>query len=176
MKIGVASIVKDHYRTLVSPASLWSSVGDIMLFCGIPIIISLFGYEKGFKLDKDGYSISITFFGIFIALLLNIQVAVFSIFQRKWTEPADKREARAQKQTVATRRALLEELNANISYLVLVCCAALVITLLCYLLKIDSRSASAGTITIYAHFLLTLLMVVKRAHALFQTEYRESPD
>ena len=72
------------------------------------------------------------------------------------------------------RRKLLEELNANLSYLVLFCCFSLIVVLISYIFEWKTGIAPAICSAIYLHFLMTLVMIVKRAHALFQKEYRDS--
>lgn len=176
MKISVVSIVRDHFDTLYDSRSNRASMFDIILFYVLPLTGAGFSYCAGLRLKADAYNISITFFGIFIALILNIQVAMFSIFQRKWEMPSDKRIAASMADTLADRKKLLIELNANLSYLILVCCVALVLSLLSFIKSFDNYAIPAVMVFLYAHFLLTLLMVVKRAHALFHKEYRDSPD
>lgn len=175
MKINVASIVRDHFDTLYDSRSNRASLFDFALFYGLPVIAAGASYYVGLRLKPEAYNISITFFGIFIALILNIQVAMFSIFQRKWEVPADKRVASSMADTLADRKRLLIELNANLSYLILVCCVALVLSLLSFIKSYDNGVIPAVMVFLYGHFLLTLLMVVKRAHALFHKEYRDSP-
>lgn len=176
MKINVLSIFWDHFGTLYDSRSNRASLFDIGLFYVAPIFSALFAYYFGITLKSEAYNISITFFGIFIALILNIQVAMFSIFQRKWEMPSDKRIAASLTDTLADRKKLLIELNANLSYLILVCCVALVLSLLSFIKSFDNCVIPAVMVFLYAHFLLTLLMVVKRAHALFHKEYRDSPN
>jgi glucan phosphoethanolaminetransferase (alkaline phosphatase superfamily) len=175
MKINVSSIVRDHFDTLYDVRSDHISRFDIALFYGFPSIAAGASYYVGLHLKPDAYSISITFFGIFIALILNIQVAMFSIFQRKWEVPSDKRIASSMAETLADRKKLIIELNANLSYLILVCCVALVLSLTSFIKAVDNELIPAVMLFLYAHFLLTLLMIVKRAHALFHKEYRDSP-
>lgn len=111
------------------------------------------------------------FFGIFVALLLNIQVAMFSIFQRKWSVPPDQRQANALAIENDIRRKLLSELNSNISYLMLVSCVALIFFLVFHVLQMKAGFAPAFALGLYSHFILTFVMIIKRAHALFQKEY-----
>lgn len=172
MKLDVQSIVRDHCLTLTEGQSAKASVCDFLTFLGLPLMIVIFAGQRGFELKADAYNVSITFFGIFIALLLNIQVAIFAIFQRKWTVSADPIEARVQQGIIDVRRQLLGQLNANLSYLVLVCCAALVLSLCAYVSEWKRGIAPAAIAFLYGHFVLTLLMVVKRSHALFQQEYK----
>lgn len=176
MKINASSIIEDHLETLRSSGSNKTAWPDITIFYLLPIAVAIGSYFASFKIRADAYGISVTFFGIFIALLLNIQVAMFSIFQRKWTLSDDARVAEIQSDTIADRKKLLTQINANISYLILVSCAALVIVLAAYVEKWELGIAPAVVLMIYSHFLLTLLMIVKRSHALFHKEYRDSPD
>lgn len=175
MKISVGSILRDHWATLYDARSNRTNYVDIFVFYGVPIAGAIAAYSLGFKLKPDGYNVSITFFGIFLALLLNIQVAIFSIFLRKWDEPKDARLAEKQKQETSDRRKLLSELNANISYLTIVSSIALVAFLIFFVCEYKSGIAPAIALAIYLHFILTFVMIVKRAHALFQKEYRDSP-
>jgi hydrogenase-4 membrane subunit HyfE len=176
MKINVSSIVSDHFSTLYDDRSNSISKIDIFVFYIFPIALAMLTYWYGFSVTEDTYNVSITFFGIFIALLLNIQVAIFAIFQRKWDIPSDEKLAKIQKKTVSDRKTLLTELNANISYLILVCCVALVSVLVFYMKKYISGIPPSIAVFMYGHFILTLIMIVKRSHALFQKEYRDSPD
>lgn len=176
MKINVSSIVRDHFETLYDSRSNRASFSDVVIFYVAPVVAAIFSYYFKVNLDSDAYNISVTFFGIFIALMLNIQVAIFSIFQRKWELPSDERVANSIVNALADRKKLLMELNANLSYIILVCCVALVISLFSYIKSFNNCVIPAMMVFLYAHFLLTLLMVVKRAHALFHKEYRDSPN
>lgn len=176
MKINVSSIVRDHLETLYDSRSNRTSLSDFAIFYIVPTISAIISYYFQLKLDANAYNISVTFFGIFIALILNIQVAMFAIFQRKWEMPSDKRVAASMASTLAARKRLLIELNANLSYLILVGSVALVLSLMSFIKSFDNRATPAVMVFLYVHFLLTLLMVVKRTHALFHKEYRDSPD
>ncbi|MDX5986052.1 hypothetical protein [Sphingomonas echinoides] len=176
MKINPSFIVRDHLGTLHKAGSTRLDTWDMVTFYGVPIACAIGAFAKGFAVTNDSYNVSITFFGIFLALLLNIQVAIFSIFQRKWDVPTDKRLAEIQRKTMAARRELLGELNANISYLTFVSCIGLAAVLIFYVEKWLTGVAPAVAVFLYAHFLLTFVMIVKRSHALFQKEYRDSPE
>lgn len=176
MKINVASIVRDHWATLYDVQSNRANYVDVIVFYALPIAAGLAVYALCFKVKPEGYSVSITFFGIFLALLLNIQVAIFAIFQRKWDAPVDKRQADAQKLELEDRRTLLGELNSNISYLTIISCVALIAFLIFYVAEMTDGIGPAVAVVLYTHFILTFVMIVKRSHALFQKEYRDSPD
>lgn len=150
------------------------SIYDLLVFFAIPAFAGLALYFLCFDVKTDAYNVSITFFGIFIALLLNIQVAIFSILQRRWTSPDDPKLKDVQAKKLVERRNVLNELNANLSYLILVSCGALFLSLLFYVNEWKRGVAPALLGAIYIHFILTMVMVVKRAHLLFQKEYQNS--
>lgn len=173
MKISVIPIIKDHFRSLSSFSNKLDALVDCSTFFIAPAFLGFVAYHVELRLDRESYNASITFFGIFIALLLNIQVAIFSIYQRKWEKSDDDILNSVQNDGLETRRQLLEELNSNTSYEILVCCLALVMAIVSYITKTTSLWISSISISVYSHFLLTLLMIVKRSHALFQREYRK---
>jgi hypothetical protein len=173
LKIDVRIVFSDHFRTLRDARSGRFSLADFFLFYGIPFLLALYSAIVQTCIDKEVDNISITFFGIFIALLLNVQVAIFGIFQRRWQAPDDFRSMDIQSEKLRERKILLGEVNANISYLVLISCCALSLFLLVYICRYDGWFLSFFTIFLYSHFLLTLLMIIKRSHALFKREYEE---
>ncbi|MHA4838173.1 hypothetical protein [Sphingopyxis sp. MSC1_008] len=173
MKIDIRQILWDHFGSLKDEETRLPMGKDYFIFYVVPGILGSISFFKSLSFDKDAYNVSITFFGIFIALLLNIQVAIFSIYQRKWKDSEIEAEKDAYNYELNMRRRLLGQLNSNISYLVLVCCASLILSISCYIGALFISFPSAILVFLYAHFVLTLLMIVKRAHALFQREYAE---
>jgi hypothetical protein len=171
-KINVVPVVRDHLSTLHGEDKSRISVVDILVFYGSPVAVAGLIFFVKLRLSGDFYTLSITFFGIFIALLLNIQVAIFSIFQRGWSPLSDSRLQEIRTDALKDRRSLLSELNANLSYLILVCGAALVLSIVAYIVEC-LRVWPALLAFVYFHFTLTLMMVVKRSHALFKREYAE---
>lgn len=172
MKISPNLIIRDHLNTLRDARSNQKFRADLVLFYALPLALGIVSYWIICLSTADFYNVSITFFGIFVALLLNIQVAVFSIFQRKWERSSDQKIAEISDNQLASRLKLLQEINANISYAVLVSCAALFIFILLYGIHFTFNIATSISVFIYLHFLLTLLMIIKRSHALFRTEYQ----
>lgn len=147
------------------------SFGDITLFIAVPILSGAVAYVENLTFSKDVYNVSVTFYGIFIALVLNIQVAVFAIFQRKRERSGDHRMAEIQDDEAKLKRQLLSELNSNLSYLTLFSCVALSLFMILYMAESATSTWASVSVIIYTHFMLTLLMVVKRSHAIFQQEY-----
>lgn len=175
MKLNVIGIFRAHFRTLRDADKVGVSYFDVFVFYVVPLSAGFAAIYNNMAVKNDAYNISITFFGIFIALLLNIQVAIFSIFQRKWDLSSDKRVAANQSAALKQRRTLLSELNVNLSYLVLICCIALLAALVFYVGQWTSGIAPAVMVVLFLHFMLTLLMIIKRSHGLFQKEYVDSP-
>lgn len=171
MKINVYSIIIAHIQTLCNFHTKKTSVCDIMVFYVFPLICGFLSLYFNISFDINSYGLSITFFGIFIALLLNIQVAIFSIFQRKWENPSDDQLKKLQLKKISERKQLLSELNSNISYLIVFSIFSLILSMIFYLFKIKFAFAASISIFNYVHFGLTILMIVKRSHALFQKEY-----
>lgn len=171
MKIDVRRIFYDHLATLYNAENGKVSLSDLLTFYAFPVVVGFVCFLSNVMLSREVYNLSITFFGIFIGLLLNIQVAIFAIFQRKWSEPNDRRLAQKRAKKAELRRRVMAEINANISYLVLFCCIALVFLFVCFVRNWDGWLAPAVVVFMYAHFLLTLVMIVKRSHALFHSEY-----
>jgi drug/metabolite transporter (DMT)-like permease len=171
MKINITQIVLDHLKTLRDAETDRIHVSEILLFFISPCAVGFIAYWNGINIAKEVHNLSVTFFGIFIALLLNMQVAMFGIYQRKQIPPTDPRLLQKFESTAEDRRVLLGEINANISYLILFCCLSLVIFFGFYAIPLENSVSSGASVLIYFHFLLSLLMIVKRSHALFTKEY-----
>lgn len=175
MKINISPIIKNHINTLYDAKNNKISIVDVLTFYVLPGVLFYPIYKNNILLDKDFYNVSITFFGIFIALLLNIEVAIFGIFTRKWS--IEGKEI-IKKDKFDERNKIIKEVDSNISYLTILCIFSLfyfifvyccvggnVFNNICYISMVSAY--------LYLHFGLTLLMVVKRSHALFQREYNE---
>ena len=174
MKINVWQIIIDHLDTLRNDVSKRISFVDVLTFFIFPILCSILGYLACVKVSKDFYNVSITFFGVFVALLLNFQVAAFGIYNRKWSLSEDEKLSLNQVEKIGIRRRLLKETNANISYLILFSALSILFFVILYTVEKTTRMAGFVSLFIYIHFVLTLLMVVKRSHALFRKEYDET--
>lgn len=173
MKINIWQIVSDHLNTLQDNVRGKISITDIVTFFFIPILMAILCYITGITSSKDFYNVSLTFFGVFVALLLNFQVAAFGIYNRKWNIIDDEKLSLNQEQELRLKMQLLREINANISYLILISIVSIVLFLLFYSIDIGRVAAVVSSI-VYTHFILTLLMVIKRSHALFKKEYDEA--
>jgi len=174
VKISVLRIITDHLSTLRNSVSNKISATDIIIFFLLPVIVGITGFFSSIKVSKDFCNISVTFFGIFVALLLNFQVAAFGIYNRKWGIKGDEKLSLTQTKEIEVRRLLLREINSNISYLILISIGSILLFIFLYTTDTTGRIAAAISWGIYIHFILTLLMVVKRSHIIFRREYDET--
>ncbi|UWS03643.1 hypothetical protein K4K94_15260 [Phaeobacter inhibens] len=144
---------------------------DFLTFLMLPTFLGLLAWYFGVELAPEVFSVSISVFSIFSALLFSAQVAMYGVFRsdRKATGDAIL-EADAQ-QEAQDARELLREVNANVSYLIFVSCLAVTTFLIFFAAPIPCQIEAGLLIAIYCHFLLTVAMVLKRAHEIFDSEY-----
>jgi hypothetical protein len=170
-KIDIWIIVSDHLRTLRDARNGSTNYCDIVIFFAIPSILAVMAFGAGLSLAADYWSLSVTFFGIFIALLLNMQVAVFGIHQKGTIRKAAFELTEAGENEERLKRTLIAELNASLSYLTLVSTISLIISFCAFIWKTNQGLMVSVSIFFSAHFALTLLMVLKRSHILFKREF-----
>lgn len=171
MRFSIWPIVRDHVRTLASSGQDRNCTYLFAVFAVVPVFSGAAYYFFGSPLRNGFYALTLTFFGIFLALMMNLQVAIFSVFQRKWSESGDLIMKEVLSERLKGRTALLTELNSNISYLSVISCVAIALSVFLSLIGSEHSLGSAFTICIYVHFLITLLVVLNRAHVLFKKEY-----
>ena len=174
MKISFWQIIVDHLSTLRNDISGRLSPLDLIIFYALPVLVGVAAFLTPLKVSKDFYNISVTFFGVFVALLLNFQVAAFGIYNRKWTSDKDEKLALNREKDAELKKRLLNEINSNISYLILISVGSILLFVFLYTSEKTGPFAAAVSWTIYIHFVLNLLMVVKRSHILFRKEYDET--
>lgn len=169
-KINIFGIVAWHLNSLRDDAGkvLWSDIGT---FYGLPIAVGvIFSFLDG-RIPKDALGLSITVFSIFAALLLSVQVALYSVSLRPLSQPDDPKKIKSFEDLKRSRDSLIKELNDNISYLILLSVIFITMLLFAYVMQWECPPASGIVFSLYVHFFLTLLMVVKRASIVFSREY-----
>jgi len=171
MKIGLTEIIKGHINTFRNEDGRFL-FQDGFVFLAIPLLVALLVWFAGLCIGNDVYSLSITVFSIFAALLLSVQVALFSIYIREWKKPSDDKEADEFQEIINTRRELLSDLNCNVSYLIVSSCFYVTITLLFYILELRPSFEASALSFLYMHFFFNLIMTIKRAFIMFQKEYQ----
>lgn len=165
-KINVWLIIKDHFATLYRRENpdrvCWQ---DIVTFFLMPIILSIICilFFKSVFNNPDTYNLIATIVSIFGGLLLNLLLLIFDILE-KMKEDTPKREK---------KKKLLMEINANISYSILLS----VIIIVTLLINHAEFSCLLRDFLLWLlafllfHFLTTLLMVLKRVFILLKHEF-----
>lgn len=184
MKVSLTAILKAHFGTLKNVGDECLSLWDLLLFFGIPIITGFLSWLWCIHLSEDVFSVSISVFAIFSALLFSVQVAMYGVFRSDRKSTGDSILDGDEKKLAEETRELLREINANVSYLIFLSCAAVTIFLVFFAAPVPDKVEAAILIAVYLHFLLTVAMILKRAHEVFDAEYskplrfkdRKSPD
>ncbi len=177
-KINPWFIVKHHYATLVDYQSRRPLPLDYSVMVGLPIGFGLGSYLIGARWTLGQEGSWLTFSSIFLGFLLNLLVFVFGILGRtKIKERSEGRPSSLQEKLDAQEKAdltrlageFVEEVFHNVAYslLVAVCMTGvlggiIVISIPAVLSVLDALFAVLVT-----HFMLTLLMLVKRVHSLW---------
>lgn len=171
-KVSPFEIIRAHFDTLRNDAKARVSITDWIIFYGVPALLGSITWLSGQLVTNEVFSGSGSIFGIFVGLLLNVQVAIFGIFLRK---PGPNPDVTAQlviDAQLKRRNIVLKELNANIAYLILSCCFAIVLSILFLGLAKNEAVYTGILVCLYAHIILNILMTVKRAFLLFDAEYQ----
>jgi hypothetical protein len=140
------------------------------VFYLLPLVFGILTYYYSIKLSADIFSQSIAVFSIFSALLFSVQIALFGIFSKARGE-ADEFGDAFRESRIEARREFISETNSNISYLIVLSTISVTLFLAAALFDESDDFEPALAVFLYFHFMLTLLMVIKRVHALFAKEY-----
>lgn len=173
-KVNVTDILLGHIGTLSDPAGK-RSIGDYVTFFLVPILVAGLGMLAGYNLNKDVSSMLVNFGAIFTALLLSVLVLVYDqeskLESKKGAEPL-----------YESKKKLLSQLYFNICFSIL---SSIVLVALCFVHSVIFRlkhdfgfgggifhfSYAQHIITplvifVTANLLLTIVMIVKRMHAM----------
>lgn len=169
-KINFLTIISSHIKTLRddNDHTQWD---DVAVFYGFPLCVGIIAIFMCWQVPEKALELSISVFSIFAALLLSVQVALYSVSLRTIAEPDDPKKLKDYERRKKERNSMIKELNDNVSYLILLSVVILTFTLYLFFLPSPRYYGSAISITFYIHFLLTILMVVKRASIVFSREY-----
>lgn len=174
-KISLGRVVREHLGTLtdyrqsaqdqeqiVGQTSGATSQSDLALFYLAPSCLGVVAALSGCVVTDSLASATITAFSIFAGLLFNVLGLVFELQRRNLSEP------HRHHFSDANRRAGLREIQANVSYCILVAVLCILLALLSYLITAAwAQNLIAAMLTVLvSNFILTLLMVLKRMHAL----------
>lgn len=170
MKINIFILIHHHLSTLKNEGTKDTSIADVIVFFLLPVAAAVGATVYRFSPDREIYNITVAAFAIFAALLLSVQVALFSILQR----PPQRDDTKTK-----TRVSMLRDLNINISYMTLMSCLCVAFSLFFHSLNfraicLFSYTETALFVFLVTHSILTLMMVVKRTFVVFHKEYDDT--
>ncbi|MDR6664280.1 hypothetical protein [Rhizobium sp. 1399] len=146
---------------------------DLLTFLVSPLALGVLMYIMKWEVPDKALELSISVFSIFAALLLSVQVALYSVSLREISAPDDPKKIKDFTARQGMRKTLIKELNDNVSYLILLSVVTVTVTLILFFVGPPRLIGSALAAALYVHFLLTILMVIKRASIVFSREYEQ---
>lgn len=162
-KVNVFQIVVDHIRTLSRNGRL--SVMDILVFFGIPLVVSVCVAIQKFSLTKDSVSTLVTVGALFTGLLLSLLVLVYDQRSKLKDDHSD--------DSTMLKAAFLE-LYGNISYAILASIVLVCISFakqLCSSGTVVSQVVDSALVFIGIHLALTILMILKRINITLTSKF-----
>lgn len=159
-KVNITSILSSHFDTLKNDNTKKADFDDYFTFLFLPVLVAgLLIYFKLFLTD-NAINILITTLSIIVGLLFNVIVIIFDIVKRDNSKNIKNR--------------VLEQLLSNISYTILISIIAIICTLITYFdycwIKMGANFIVYFILT---HYLMTVLMILKRMYLLFMNELKE---
>lgn len=169
-KIDLWLILSRHVSSLLERDDGRWPVSEYIIFFVMPVVGGwLFALDVP-RLGDAFYGAVISCYSIFAALLLSVQMALFGIFQRRSNAAGGKGKV-SEEMRLENRRTLIRELNANVSFLIALSVMGAMISVFFLTMKTwDALEVFLST-AIVLHFMVNLLVVIKRAYVLFDKEY-----
>lgn len=182
-RIGVGYILGDFGRGLFRELSGFQAVLTFVVFFVLPMCFGLISFLVDIELSAAQISSLISVYSIFSALLFGAQISAFSIFKSMGEEQeslAKKKdedpvlvasvEASA-KRKIENLRLAFQDINANISYLIMLSVFLLTVLIGFSIFGALSSIISSVVISLTAHLVLVLAMVVRQCHLVFAAAY-----
>jgi hypothetical protein len=160
MKINVWKVIVSHFKTLVNHNTRKPGLDDWCIFLIIPVVVAslLVWFKK--DVSTNTVNLIITSLSIFVGLLINVLVLVFSLLQKE--------------KDSKLKVIVLRETIVNITYVIII---SVISILFCFCMNFDNYVLRLLiTFLIYlltVHFFVTLMMVVKRMYSLFVNEMED---
>lgn len=168
-KVNILGIVQDHFKTLLDYNSKKINWYDVFGFIVLPIIGAILLIWLGVNLEQVS-TILITSLSIFAALLFNLLLLVFDLISKQKPKPDNSKK----RDLDIVAYEVSKELFTNISYSILVSIVTIIILIAG---SVSSNKSFLFAIEFMAFFLIgnflfTLLMVLKRTHAILTFEFK----
>lgn len=193
-KINPIDIVKEHIATLKNIGCNRLSVADLLLFFVFPVFMAMFFVNViQLRIDSGAIEVLITVFSIFIALLFNLLLLIYDIVNKAELFERNKESIEGKINNAELhfknklRLVFIKQVYSNVSFCILISVILLIMLSLGFVLKEISadifkyRDQVSGLFSgiiysLFVVFVLTLLMVLKRVHALLSVEMSKSKE
>lgn len=173
MKFSISQIITDHFATLRDASSNRISIEDMVWFFVGPALPAGAVLALRPEIGDVFYTTFVAALSVFAALLVSSQFSIFSLINKSRVRSDDEIIDQELKEGKIREINALREVNATISYLIAIGSISLVLGLLLLLLEFNKVWEAAFCIYIAVHFLMTLLMVLKRIHILLSRNITE---
>ncbi|TMX41435.1 hypothetical protein [Vibrio sp. Hep-1b-8] len=184
-KINVLGIIHGHWKTLEHNGTGKVSFSDVFTFILFPLILAVLTIVFEFKFTNDLTSLLVNFGAIFTALLLSVLVLVYD----QSTKLEDNKPESEADISYKTKRTILDQLYYNICYSIIV---SVLLVVSCFIESICRGKTSTFTLPLETpasicidintyvatplvtfstvNLIFTILMIVKRMHALLTSD------
>ncbi|MCX6180488.1 MAG: hypothetical protein NT150_00985 [Bacteroidetes bacterium] len=162
-KIGFAKIIAGHIKTLKNFRTQKTSFWDILGFYVLPCAISYLMVKFDFKINDSVISAFIAAMSIFAGFLFNLLAIVYGFMDKIKANTNQQ----AEDKFSALKKIYVDEIHSNITYNILISVLSII-----PLIGLFSSDFVILLLSKYAafffvsHFLLTLLMILKRVYIL----------
>lgn len=166
MKIDVSRILVAQVRTMRDNSTQRYSKPDLLVFFGIPFLLSILGPNYGWRFNADVLYALLEAFSIFGGLLLNLLILVYTL-----SSNTDHPSALA-----TIRRTLIKELHDNIAYSILVSIIIVIVAIVATahlkmhevlpVVSFTGHWMTGSVIFLTTNFFLTVLMILKRIYVI----------
>lgn len=184
-RLNVICIIHDFWEALVRDLSTLQVVFAVMSFFVAPLGVGLATYALRVQIPDEQFSSLISVYAIFSALLFGAQISAFSIFrsltefQRSRVSPGEEDPVlRATVEAdaggrISDLKLAFKDINSNISYLIMTAVVLLSILIVFAISETASVLSSSVVISLTAHLVLILIMVIRQCHLIFSAAYSE---
>jgi hypothetical protein len=184
-RLNIICIFQDFLGALLRDLQSLQILIVVFSFFIIPLVVGIAAHAFCVQIQNEQFSSLISVYAIFSALLFGAQISAFSIFRSLTEFQASRKnlneedpvlkasiEADAENR-ISDLKLAFKDINSNISYLIMTAVILLSILLIFAVSGAASVFFSSVVISLTAHLVLVLTMVIKQCHLIFSAAYSE---